>query len=115
MLKEIRYFGSQPWPFPDSLMVGFTAESFFLRDAFDKLGVQIQMGQRHEYKTAADTLLRSSMTEAHREMVTRLVESATETLVHDVAAGRRMPEEEVRAVVDEIGRASCRERVCLSV
>lgn len=25
-LKNIRYFGSQPWPFPDSLMVGFTAE-----------------------------------------------------------------------------------------
>ena len=25
-LKNIRYFGSQPWPFPDSLMVAFTAE-----------------------------------------------------------------------------------------
>jgi NAD+ diphosphatase len=24
-VKEIRYFGSQPWPFPHSLMVGFTA------------------------------------------------------------------------------------------
>ncbi len=22
----VRYFGSQPWPFPDSLMIGFTAE-----------------------------------------------------------------------------------------
>jgi NAD+ diphosphatase len=26
MIKNIKYFGSQPWPFPDSLMVGFTAE-----------------------------------------------------------------------------------------
>ena len=25
-VKNIRYFGSEPWPFPDSLMVGFTAE-----------------------------------------------------------------------------------------
>ena len=25
-VKNIRYFGSQPWPFPDSLMVGFIAE-----------------------------------------------------------------------------------------
>ena len=24
-VKDIRYFGSQPWPFPDSLMIGFTA------------------------------------------------------------------------------------------
>lgn len=23
---EVRYFGSQPWPFPNSLMIGFTAE-----------------------------------------------------------------------------------------
>lgn len=25
-VKEIRYFGSQPWPFPDSLMIAFTAK-----------------------------------------------------------------------------------------
>lgn len=25
-VRNIRYFGSQPWPFPDSLMIGFTAE-----------------------------------------------------------------------------------------
>jgi len=25
-VKNIRYFGSQPWPFPDSLMVAFTCE-----------------------------------------------------------------------------------------
>jgi len=26
LIKNIRYFGSQPWPFPNSLMIGFTAE-----------------------------------------------------------------------------------------
>lgn len=25
-VKDIRYFGSQPWPFPNSLMIGFQAE-----------------------------------------------------------------------------------------
>jgi NAD+ diphosphatase len=25
-LKNIRYFASEPWPFPDSLMIAFTAE-----------------------------------------------------------------------------------------
>jgi NAD+ diphosphatase len=25
-VKDIRYFGSQPWPFPNSLMIGFSAE-----------------------------------------------------------------------------------------
>ncbi|MFQ5652547.1 MAG: NAD(+) diphosphatase [bacterium] len=26
LVKNITYFGSQPWPFPNSLMIGFTAE-----------------------------------------------------------------------------------------
>ncbi len=26
MISDIRYFGSQPWPFPDSLMIGFVAK-----------------------------------------------------------------------------------------
>ena len=26
VVKNIRYFGSEPWPFPDSLMVGFVAD-----------------------------------------------------------------------------------------
>src|SRR3954447_2358087 len=86
-------------PSGDVGLVGFTAESFFLRDALDKLGVRTQLGQRHEYKTAADTFLKSSMTEANREMVTRLVESSTETLVRDVAAGRGLSEDQVRSVV----------------
>ena len=25
-VKNIQYFGSQPWPFPNSLMLGFTAD-----------------------------------------------------------------------------------------
>lgn len=25
-IKDVEYFGSQPWPFPDSLMIGFTAQ-----------------------------------------------------------------------------------------
>ena len=25
-VRNIRYFGSQPWPFPNSLMLGFVAE-----------------------------------------------------------------------------------------
>ncbi len=84
-------------PSGDLGLVGFTAESFFLRDAFDKLGVETQMGQRHEYKKAADILLKSSMTEAHREMVSRLVESSTETLVRHVVVGRGLSEQRSRS------------------
>ncbi len=38
-VRDIRYFGSQPWPFPDSLMVGFTAayESGVVQNRDDEL------------------------------------------------------------------------------
>ena len=42
--------------------VGLTAQAVFLRGALDKLGVQPQVSQRHEYKTAADTFVADGMT-----------------------------------------------------
>ncbi|WP_101525824.1 signal peptide peptidase SppA [Nocardioides houyundeii] len=80
-------------------LVGFAGEAVFLRAALDKIGVQPQLGQRHEYKTAADLFMRSEMSEPHREMITRLLESSTETLVSDVAADRGLEVAAVRAVL----------------
>jgi NAD+ diphosphatase len=39
-VKNIRYFGSQPWPFPDSLMVGFTAD--YARGEIHPDGLEIE-------------------------------------------------------------------------
>ena len=39
-VKNIRYFGSQPWPFPNSLMVGFTAEYDSGEIAIDDVEIQ---------------------------------------------------------------------------
>ena len=80
-------------------LIGFTGSGVFLRGAFDKLGLEPQFGQRYEYKSAADTFMRTGFSEAHREMVTRLVESATEQLVADVAADRGLDVAAVRAAV----------------
>jgi protease-4 len=86
-------------PSGDVGLVGVTAQAVFLRESLDKLGVRTQMGQRHEYKTAADTFLRSSMTDANREMLGRLVDSSMETLVADIAAGRGL---DVAAVLEAV-------------
>ena len=80
-------------------LIGFAAEAMFLREALDKLGVEPQFGQRHEYKSAADTFLRSGMTEPVREMYARLLESATATVLADVAADRGLAPEAVRDAV----------------
>ena len=81
-------------------LVGFAAESVFVRAALDKIGVQPQIEQRHEYKSAADLFMQEGMTEPVREMTTRLLESVTEIVVRGVADDRRLPEERVRAVLE---------------
>ncbi|MGH3383314.1 MAG: signal peptide peptidase SppA [Nocardioidaceae bacterium] len=82
-------------------LIGVVAEAVFVRDALDKLGIDPQIGKRHEYKTAANMVLESSMTDAHREMAERLVESAMDTIVAEVAAARGIDEAAVRAAVDQ--------------
>src|SRR3954469_15699011 len=57
---------------------GVAAEVMFLRGAFDKLGIEPQLGQRYEYKSAADRIAAKGFTEAHREALDRLTESAWE-------------------------------------
>lgn len=87
-------------PTGDLGFVGLTAQAVFLRGTLDKLGVRPQVSQRYEYKTAADTFVADGMTEPHREMLGRLVESGMETLVGDVASARGLSPEQVRAAVD---------------
>ena len=80
-------------------LVGFAGESLFLRGALDKLGVQPQIEQRHEYKSAADLFMREGMTDPVREMTTRLLESATETVVSGIAADRRLSQQQIERII----------------
>jgi protease IV len=81
-------------------LMGAAAAGVFVRGALDRANVEPLFGQRHEYKNAADTLLRSEFTEAHREATERLATSAYEQIISAVAVGRGLPEERVRELVD---------------
>ncbi len=87
-------------PTGDLGLVGVTARAVFVRGTFDKLGVQAQIGQRHEYKAAANTFLETDLTAPHREMLESLVGSITDGIVGDVASARGMTEEAVRQAMD---------------
>lgn len=87
-------------PSGDVGLTGVAVEATFLADAVDKLGVRPEIMQRHEYKNAADTLLRTGFTEAHREAATRLAASAAEQIVAGVAKERNLSPERVQRLVD---------------
>ncbi|MFF5212832.1 signal peptide peptidase SppA [Streptosporangium sp. NPDC000396] len=87
-------------PSGDVGLTGVSLEQRFLRGALGKLGVEYQVGQRHEYKTAANTFTQDRMTEAHRESMSRITESVTEQIVAGIADGRRMDPAKVRELID---------------
>ena len=82
-------------------LTGLSAELPFAREAFDMLGVQPQFMQREEYKSFAETFMRSGMTPANREMTEALVADLTGQLVDGVAKSRRLAPAAVRAAMDK--------------
>ncbi|WP_344217525.1 signal peptide peptidase SppA [Nonomuraea bangladeshensis] len=87
-------------PSGDVGLTGVAVEQRFLKGALGKLGVGYEVGQRHEYKTAANTFTQDHMTEPHRESIGRIVESITETMIDGIADGRRLDPEKVRELID---------------
>ncbi len=81
-------------------LLGVAVETTFLRGAFDKLGIEPQIEQRHEYKSAADRLTRTELTPAHRESLDALAASIYTDAVSLIAAGRSLSTERVRELVD---------------
>jgi protease IV len=81
-------------------ILGVGVETTFVRGALDKAGVEPQIEQRHEFKSAANTIMRTEFTEAHRTALDRLAESVYTDAVDMIAEGRRMPTERVRRLID---------------
>ncbi|MFB4286627.1 signal peptide peptidase SppA [Nonomuraea sp. ATR24] len=88
-------------PSGDVGLTGIALEQRFVKGALTKLGVGYEMGQRHEYKTAANTFTHDHMTEPHRESVGRIVESVTGQLTAGIADGRRLDPAKVRELFDQ--------------
>ena len=80
--------------------MGVGVETTFLRGALDKLGVEPQFEQRHEYKNAADRIQRTELTPAHRESLERLTGSIYDEARWAVAAGRHLAPERLTEILD---------------
>ncbi|MGH8861277.1 MAG: signal peptide peptidase SppA, partial [Jatrophihabitantaceae bacterium] len=81
-------------------LLGVGIETTFLRGVLDKLGVEPQLEQRHEYKNAADRIMRTGFTDAHRESSDRLAASIFDDAIAAISAGRRLEPARVRELVD---------------
>ncbi len=88
---------------PEGMMMvnGLSMETLFLKETFDKVGIQPDFHHRGEYKSATETFTRRSMSDANREATTAILDSLYDQMVAGIADGRRMSEEDVRGFIDD--------------
>jgi protease IV len=87
-------------PSGDVGLTGLELTSLFLRGTLDKVGVQPQFAQRHEFKNAANTFTDTAFTPAHRESMDALAGSIFDHMVAEIAKARKVSVEQLRAAID---------------
>ena len=83
--------GTEVWlqPSGEIGLMGVASETTFLRGALDKLGIEPELDKRHEYKSAADRIMRTEFTPEHREAIDRVVATTWDGAVQADRRGAR--------------------------
>jgi protease-4 len=86
---------------PDTMltMLGVATGGVFLKNALDKLKIQAQTLQWKEYKGAAETLNRDTMSPAVRESMEAIVADWEKILVELIASARKLSPEKARELI----------------
>ncbi len=81
--------------------LGVALGSNFFRAALAKIGVTVEVLSRKEFKSAAESLVRDSMSEPNRAQTTAIVEALHDAVVRALVAGRKLDEQAARAFIDK--------------
>jgi protease IV len=87
-------------PSGDVGLTGLNIERPFLRGTLDKLGVRMEVGARHEYKSAAEQLTERGFSGPAREATQRIAESVTAQLAEAIAERKSVTTEEASRLID---------------
>jgi protease-4 len=80
--------------------LGFASTGMFLRDGLARFGIEADFIQVSPYKSAADTLTKSSMSPELREQITWLLDSQHKELLNAIGKSRVLDETGSQALVD---------------
>ena len=87
-------------PSGDVGLTGLSLEQWFLRGTLDKLGLEYEVGKRHEYKNAADRFTEQGFTGPAREALEQLASSLTGQITEAVAERLAIPAAKARELID---------------
>jgi protease-4 len=81
-------------------LIGLKAEVSFLKDTFDRLGIEAQLRGLGQYKSAAETFTRTSMSDPHREMLASILDEFYEQFIESISHGRGTEENSIRELIN---------------
>src|SRR5882757_3096397 len=87
-------------PSGDLGLTGIAVQNWFYRGALDKLGVEVQVGARGEYKSAAERLTERGFSQPAREALQRVAASIVEQLTGAIAQRLEITPADARALID---------------
>jgi protease IV len=81
---------------------GLSAQTMFLKNTLDKLGIEMQIVKVGTFKSAVEPLVNTKMSDANRLQVTVFMNSIWNTMLKEVSASRKIPVEKLNLYADEM-------------
>jgi protease-4 len=82
---------------------GFRAELMFLKGALEKLELQPEVIRHGKFKSAIEPFILDKMSPENREQTQKFISSLWNQFVQDIAESRKLSNEEVQKVADNLG------------
>ncbi len=81
---------------------GIASNTMFIKNALDKLGVEMQIVKVGTYKSAVEPYIETKMSDANKEQVEVFVNSIWNNIVAEISESRNITLDEINAIADEM-------------
>lgn len=81
---------------------GLSSEIMFFKDIQEKTGVKMEVIRHGKYKSAVEPYLENEMSEANREQITALLNSAWSSIVTDISKSRNITVEALNGIANDL-------------
>ncbi len=88
-------------PSGNLMLAGLAGETLYFKNLLDKLGIQADMIQIGDYKSAGETMTRSGPSPQEMQQFNQLFDNLYGHMVQSIAESRKMTDEQVRRLIDE--------------
>lgn len=82
-------------------VIGLHAETIFLKDTLDLIGIKAEVIQISPYKTAFDIFDKSAITKQQKDQINWLLDDNFDVITATIASDRQIDQDALKAIIDE--------------